>query len=243
MNCSGFEIELEQLVEARGATLTDQAMTHAMECSACSQRWRDHRLIDAALAVWLPVQVSPSLAETVLAQVQAERTPVSMPSRSAVRTRGRWLVVVAAACLLAILGFGMATHPGSGDRSLARREGRPSTNTGGLTPPRSEENGPSTKQSSLEVASSVAAVLDDLRMEYRELAAETSATAREFAVVLPSTPVAPWGIENNGDRGSENVANNLPPGAVSVIGRSIGTQISQAMDFLWVAVPDSVPRG
>ena len=233
MNCSEFENELMQLVESRCVALTDQAATHATECSACAERWREHRLIDIALAAWRPVLLPPSLADTVLAQLLAERSPVLMASRSLAANRSRWMVVAAAACLLAVLGFGMATIPSSGNRSFALRQDRSS----------SQQPSDISKQSSVEVVSSVAAVLDDLRTEYRELAAETRATAREFAVVIPPSPVVPWMNENNSDRAPENIADAVPPGMVSVIGRSIGTQIGQAMDFLWVTVPDTVPRG
>jgi hypothetical protein len=34
-----------------------------------------------------------------------------------------------------------------------------------------------------------------------------------------------------------------PPRAVTNIGRSFGAQIGQAMDFLWTAIPEPVPRG
>ena len=233
MNCSEFENELEQLVESRCIALTDHAATHTTECGACGQRWRDHRLIDIALAAWRPVPLPPALAETLLAQLLAERNPLPMVTRSTAAHRSRWTVVAVAACLLAILGFGMSTIPGSGNRTLALRQG------GSPTPQPSDIS----RQSSVEVVSSVAAVLDDLRTEYRELAAETRATAREFAVVIPPSPVVPWVNEHNSDRAPENIADAVPAGAVSVIGRSIGTQIGQAMDFLWVTVPDTVPRG
>ena len=247
MNCSEFDIELEHLVESRGGTLTEGAVAHAAACAGCRQQWYDQRLVDAALLAWRPVRSPDSLTESVLGQLLGERTrPAGLPhTMTRAEARLGWMAVSAvAACLLAVLGIGMATRSGPIDRSLARHQsGHP---TRMIQPPVHVSD-------PVEVASTMAAVLNDLRTGYRELAAETSAIAREFAVVLPETPAVPWaelGLSDTGsktvgstDHSSGNVVDMAPPGAVSVIGRSIGTQIGQAMDFLWVAVPESVPRG
>ena len=247
MNCSEFDIELERLVEARGGTLTDPAVAHAAACAGCHHRWCDQRLVDAALLAWRPVRSPALLTESVLGHLLEERTrPAGSPhTMTRAETRLGWMAVsAAAACLLTVLGIGMATRPGALDRSHPQQLS--------LHPPRMSQP-PVHTSAPIEVASSMVAVLNDLRTGYRELAAETSATAREFAVVLPETPAAPWaelGLSDTGsktvgstDHSSGNVVDKAPSGAVSVIGRSIGTQIGQAMDFLWVAVPESVPRG
>ena len=36
MNCSEFDIELEQLVEARSGALTGRAVAHAAACAGCT---------------------------------------------------------------------------------------------------------------------------------------------------------------------------------------------------------------
>lgn len=234
MNCSEFESNLEELVEARNETLSDSLATHVRECTACGQRWRDQQLLAAAVRAWRPVVVPQLLAESVLKQLDREHQPRrASDTRPGTRTGTRWIVVtVAAACLLMLFGFGVSrpTRPTGPGGSLA-----------GRTP------------ESQEVASSVVAVFQDLRSEYRELAAETSATARDFAVVLPVPSNAPWAemgladpttkpVDTTDSSPDENIGNQRPPGAVTVLGRSIGSQISQAMDFLWVAVPDDIPR-
>lgn len=229
MNCSEFNRELDRLVEVCGQTLPEPAATHAVDCAVCRQQWQDHRLIETALVAWRPVQCPPSLADSVLTELRRERVvPVVHGSGNPTR----WLAVaVAAACLVVALGFGMASRP-SGDSKIARDTGRPQAPVIDSTP--------------IEVASSVAAVLDDLHAEYQELAAETSATARGLADALPATPSAAWidgGFSATTSEANRDNTREGPPGAVSVIGRSFGSQIGQAMDFLRVAVPDAVPRG
>lgn len=261
MNCSDFEQELEQVVEARGRALSDRGAAHAIECADCGQRWSDARLIDAAIVAWRPVLCPPSLADSVVARLLGERmlherTAASevMPARASAEARreahSQWVVVaLAAACLLVVLGFGMPTRQPSSDRNVAVA---PANHLPATSPVTSVQQ--VHERDSVEVASSVAAVFNDLRAEYRGLAEETSATAQEFAIVLPGTHVVAWAdprifdaslkpVESPETTGATKVAAAAPQGAVTVIGRSIGTQIGQAMDFLRVAVPESIPRG
>lgn len=227
MNCSEFERELEQLVETRGSALPAAASSHCSQCAACQQVWNDHRLLTAAVTLWKPVTVPASLAAGVLDQLRDLRPsePAIRGTARSVSGQGR-IAVAAAAVLLAVLGLGMMRWSGSiGDQLAQHQPNRPAA--------------------PLEVTSSMAAVLDDLRTEYRGLADETSATARDLAITMPSTvSVVPW-VDANPLAGptSSNDEPSASPHAVTALGNSIGTQISQAMDFLWTSVPDEVPRG
>lgn len=234
MNCSAFEKELEHLIETRGESLPVSVAAHVGACDACRALYRDHQLLNVALVKWRPVETPPSLAASVLSQLLNERlSPAPVHASRASSGRG-WMSVAVAACLLAMLGIGVSLRSGSIDRSLAdKQHDRPSP----IVEP--------SLDAPVEVASSMAAVFDDLRTEYRGLAADTTATARELAVVIPTSPAMAWG-----DMGMSNIASNLAvpdePQAsegVTAIGRSIGTQITQAMDFLWTTVPPEVPRG
>lgn len=230
MNCSEFEAELYQLVETRGDVLSSAAVQHVEDCVGCRTRWRDRQLIDTALQALPSVQAPDWLADAVMRQllpggsVEPMRSPgVGTGVRSG--RRGQWLAVsIAAACLFVLISLGER-------RQLDRVTGVP------VTPP--VVAGPP-----VEVAKSVAAVFEDLRAEYRELAAETNATAREFAAVLPPNVTTSWmsnapavELDSPAERSAP------PPGAVTEIGRSVGNRIGQAIDFLWVAIPETVPRG
>jgi hypothetical protein len=236
MNCSAFEKELEHLVETRGESLPESIAAHVSACDACRALYRDHQLLNVALLSWRPVETPPSLIDSVMNQLLSERLSASTLQPSHVGSeRGRgWVPVAVAACMLVVLGVGVSLRSGSIDRSLAQKE--------------HDQPSPIVEHSldaPAEVASSVAAVFDDLRTEYQGLAADTTATARELAVVIPTSPAIPWG-----DMTMSNITSNLAvpdesqaTGGVTDIGRSIGTQITQAMDFLWTTVSPEVPRG
>ena len=234
MNCSAFEKELENLVETRVDSLPQSVVAHVGTCDACRALYRDHQLLSVAIGRWRLVETPSLMATTVLRQVLSEQLSSPKFQAAHVSSRRGWVSVAAAACMLAVLGIGVSLRSDSIDRSLAQKVyDRPA--------PIIEDS----LDAPVEVASSMAAVFDDLRTEYQELAADTTATARELAVVIPTSPAIPWG-----DMGMSNIAANLAvpdepqaSGGVTAIGRSIGTQITQAMDFLWTTVPPEVPRG
>src|SRR5437016_6159352 len=117
MNCSEFENELEKLVESRGEAVSDRAALHVAECAGCRHRWHEHRLLAAALLAWRPVVSPSSLVDSVLARlIQEQIRPVTARAEG----RTRWMVVAtAAACLMAVLGFGLM-GPGTNSRSLSQ---------------------------------------------------------------------------------------------------------------------------
>ncbi len=240
MNCSEFSEELQQLVESRGNAPSESAVAHARECRSCHQQWRDHLLLSAALRAWAPVADSPSLVDGVLARLS---TTVSDPVAKSGPDSRRWpAVATVAVCLITLIAIGISRRPE--DRNQARIERSHPAQLGPI-PPSAD---PGTNES-VGVASSMVAVFEDLRTEYREIAEETRASAREFAVTIPSPSVSPWTefvlpeVPETPVRTVQQPVDTTPQGAVSVISRSIGSQIGEAMDFLWVAVPDGVPKG
>ena len=237
MNCSEFEFELEQLVETRRHRLSDSGKQHIDECPACLGRWQDHRMIESALQAMPQVEPPAWMVDSVLRGLLRDDSrenphPIVVEPSPRSGRRGKWIVVSAAACLFAVVGVGLLSQQGS--RQLA------------LDPSREHL----TEAATVEVATSVVAVINDLRAEYRDLAAETSASARDFAAVLPPGGAAVWNSNERLRRESEQapamtnaIDRASSTGAVSSIGRSFGDQIGQAMDFLWAAVPETVPRG
>lgn len=232
MNCSEFEITLDELVDARGRQLPDAAAEHRQSCPACAQLWRDHCLLDAAVVLWRPVEAPASLTDLVLRGLR-EVSPLSPPKRMEmdVASRpqprsGRWAVAAVAACLALACLFTVRNGDVGRDRPMARALIVPS-------------NGPATLANAapVEVSESVVALLADLRAEYRGLADETSATARDLAAVLPQSVAWPHpGLTG----GSSDEPSSAP---ASEIGRSIGDQIGQAIGFLWQSVPGGEPSG
>ena len=232
MNCSEFETTLDELVDARGGQLSDAAAEHRQSCPACTQLWRDHCLLDAAVKLWRPVEVPASLIGLVLRSLHDER-PLSQPKRIeldvALRPQarsGRWAVAATAACLALVCLFAIRSGNDGRDRPTAHA-------------PLAQSNNPTTLANAapVEVSESVVALLADLKAEYRGLAEETNATARDLVAVLPQTVAWPNPVLTNGD-GDE--PSSVP---AAEIGRSIGDQIGQAIGFLWQSVPSGEPSG
>ena len=238
MNCSEFEIQLQELVESRQNHLSEAGSQHVHGCAGCRHRWQDHRLIAAAIGALQPIKPPAWLSEAVMAELlddQKATVASSSPDFDARRSNraNHWVVVAAAAmCLVFAIGFGLT--------------GKDVSQQIALTP----AHQPNVEPGPVEVAPSVAAVFDDLRAEYHELAAETKATARDFAAALPPNVASVWKPDGRLIPGSEgelnpsNVADRTTASrSASNIGRSFSEQVGQAIDFLWIAAPNSVPRG
>ena len=232
MNCSEFESTLDELVDARGSQLSDEAAAHRQSCPACTQLWRDHCLLNAAVKLWRPVAPPASLIDLVLLSLREEEPSsksipiaMNMPSRSAVRS-GRWAVAATAACLALACLFAVRNGDVGRERQMAFA-------------PVVQSNDPiaPVNAAPVEVSESVVALLADLKAEYRGLADETKATAQDFVAVLPQPMTRP----NSALPGTENEQASTQP--VSEIGRSIGDQIGQAIGFLWQSVPSGDPSG
>lgn len=232
MNCSEFETALDVLVEARGRRLSDGASEHRQSCPACAQLWRDHRLLDAAVVRWRPVEAPASLTDLVLRSL-GEKNPPPHPMRVELevacrpQTRSeRWAVVATAACLVLACVFAVRWGDVGRDRATAHvLVTRPDALT-------SVANGVS-----VEVTESVVALFADLQTEYRGLADETQATARDLVAVLPPSVSWPDSLLTNGDGDEPSSA------PAAEIGRSIGDHIGQAIGFLWHSVPSGEPSG
>lgn len=256
MNCSEFEAVLHERVESRRSPLSDEAVAHRQSCPACESLWRDHCLLESAISAWRPVEVPVSLSDRVLRSLAGPSTPLSdemptvllepgslepaaLPRRQWRRTN--WVVAatvacVAMACWIATRridplrddGATVARATPNASRSLTGEQ--PSISTG-------------TEVSEVGVSESVVAVLTDLKAEYQELANETTATARDFAAVMPQSVAWPRAVLPVREGLLANDGTEAAPQPGAELGRSIGDQIGQAIGFLWETVPNRVPSG
>lgn len=227
MNCSGFETALNELADSRGRQLPPEATEHCQSCRACTQLWQEHCLLNAAVRLWRSVEVPLSLADGVLQNLRGEsprssldRIELEVVSKPQARS-GRWAVAATAACLAMACLFAVRSGNVGHDRPAAL----------------SKSSSTPTNAVPVEVSESVVALLADLKAEYRGIADETTATARDLASVLPQSMTWPAPVLTNGD------ADESTSAPASEIGRSIGDQIGQAIGFLWQSVPSGEPSG
>ena len=262
MNCSEFEAVLHERVESRRSPLSDEAVAHRQSCPACESLWRDHCLLESAISAWRPVEVPASLSDRVLRSLDGGRSSSlsdEMPTvllgsrsfepadpRSTVPAprhsrRTNWAVAatvacVAMACWIATRRIDPLREGGATVARTTPNGGRP------LTGERSSV-GTGTEVSEVGVSESVVAVLTDLKAEYQELANETTATARDFAAVMPQSVAWPRTVLPVGEGLLANDGTEAAPQPGAELGRSIGDQIGQAIGFLWETVPNRVPSG
>ncbi len=256
MNCSKFEVVLNEQIDSRRSPLSEEAVTHRKSCPACESLWRDHCLLESAISAWRPVDVPASLSDRVLRSLTGPSAPLTdeMPtvlleSRSlepAVLSRRQsrrtnWVVAATLACVA--MTCWMATRR----IDPLREDGA----TVALTTPNARRSvtggqpslGKRAEVSEVGVSDSVVAVLADLKAEYQELANETTATARDFAAVMPQSVAWPRAVLPVREEISEDHGTDAVPQPGADLSRSIGDQIGQAIGFLWDTVPSRVPSG
>ncbi len=255
MNCSEFEAGLHELVVSHSQQHSHEALAHQGGCPACETLWRDHCLLESAIAAWRPVEVPATLCDRVLQSLSGYSSPslasVALPSLSphlnepavepANRSlrpprRTRWVIAATVACIA--MTCWMATRSNNLLREPAGMIAR--------VHPVVDPDVPRQRMAAVSevgVSESVAAVLADLKAEYQELANETSATARDFAAAIPQSVAWPSAVLPMRDTIPSNDGADIAPQAGVEIGRSIGDQIGQAIGFLWESVPGRVPSG
>lgn len=256
MNCSEFEVVLNEQIESRRSPLSEEAVAHRKSCPACESLWRDHCLLESAISAWRPVEVPASLSDRVLRSLAGPLTPLTdeMPTvllescslEPAVLSRRQsrrtnWVIAATVACVA--MTCWMATR-----RIDALREG-------GATVARTTPNanrsltggqpfiGTGTEVSGGGVSDSVVAVLADLKAGYQELANETTATARDFVAVMPQSVAWPRAVLPVREEIPEDHGTDAVPQSGAELSRSIGDQIGQAIGFLWDTVPSRGPSG
>lgn len=120
----------------------------------------------------------------------------------------------------------------------------------------------SANPSTTEVAESVATMLAELKSQYDDIASETAATAHDFAAAIPTS--SPWTTEPFGFLSSHqnevsteidtqqnsNDAKSLtnhdhirPQSMVPKLPEAIGSQIEEAVGFLWLSERRNSPKG
>lgn len=256
MNCSKFEVVLNEQIDSRRSPLSEEAVTHRKSCPACESLWRDHCLLESAISAWRPVDVPASLSDRVLRSLTGPSAPLTdeMPtvlleSRSlepAVLSRRQsrrtnWVVAATLACVA--MTCWMATRRIDPLREDGTAVARTTPNARRSVTGGQPSLGKGAEVSEVGVSDSVVAVLADLKAEYQELANETTATARDFAAVMPQSVAWPRAVLPVREEISEDHGTDAVPQPGAELSRSIGDQIGQAIGFLWDTVPSRVPSG
>ena len=252
MNCIEFEAAIEHAVEVR-QRLPSVSLEHTASCADCQALLERHRQLDTAIVAWRASKPRPGLADAVLAElalpvrlgdrdamedlknyndfssVEAVFEPrsvsVQIDSRAKRKARPAQLAMVSvAACLFAAVVF------------VTRYAGRNHQNGHEMTrisPVQVREF--AVVDQPPDVSGTLTAVFSDLRSEYREMASETSAVAREMVNAIPHR-VSVSALPDPDEIRLHSSSNEM-----GSIWKPIGNRVESALGFLWQAIPSEVP--
>lgn len=247
MNCIEFETAAERVVETRQSP--SSGMTeHLSSCAGCRQIWERQQQLDSAIAAWKIAQPRINLANAVLNElarpasildreldftdipVHHASEPGSVVTRASLNTnvpqvpsRSSPLPLLAtAACLVIAILFAMSFSSNDRHELASRQNVVPATQVDAELP--------------LDMSETLTAVISDLRSEYRDVATETTAIAREMVGgISPSVEMSPLATDAAELlRDSKDFVRMFSP---------IGDGVESALGFLWQALPSEIPAG
>lgn len=254
MNCIEFESAVERAVETR-MPLPSALLEHAARCAECQKLWEQQRQLDEAITAWRSVMPRKSLADAVLAElalpvrldnqdvlddfaicdeseislVDLKPQSFAMPVRSATEAKqrsGLLALTSVAACMIVAVVF---------TSQYARRDLDPARNLASERP--KSQSDLKVVESNVDVSSTLTAVFSDLQSEYRGMADETTAVAREMVNAIPH-PIAVSVLPD-----SDPISLHPNPDDLGRMWKPIGAGVESAFGFLWQTVPSQVPSG
>lgn len=247
MNCTEFEIAAQRAVETRNS-LAQPAVEHLATCADCRQAWELQRWLNETIDVWRMVQPSMGLADAVLAELATSggsdgshswdsddshsaastgaqgRTVSRSTSAAGRQNRSAAFAMVAVAACLVIAALFASQFGGNAGHELAR--------TG-----RGQKAEVAQSDARLDVSRTLTEVFSDLKTEYREMANETTAIAREMVIAFPQRvdiSALPQSSTTELLPDSSDMVRMLEP---------IGSRVESAFGFLWNAIPSELPSG
>jgi hypothetical protein len=247
MNCIEFETAAERAVETRQPA-SAMMLEHQSTCSDCRQAWERQRQLDGVIAAWKSVRSRVDLADAVLDQLSrpdtgfdwdsdlpnnsehydSEHGLAVVPSSRTLATsrrasRSGLLVLGASAACLAIAILFTAFNSSDPHQLASRSQPVPNQRIH--------------SDVSLDMSTSLTSVISDLQSEYRDVASETTAMAREMVDGI-TQPVEMSSLTTTDAVDlrpiSKDVGRMLQP---------IGDGVESAFGFLWQALPREIPAG
>ncbi|MEI8021487.1 MAG: hypothetical protein WCH39_24975 [Schlesneria sp.] len=252
--------------EAPGKPLV-AALKHTLECESCRREWEIHCQLDTVIDAWrseIGIQALTGLTDQQMKAFAAGIDPASLPAglrdsvlaelidpaltrglsqpdagthhglpRTAIHSKSedsdslRRSGILAVASVAACLALAVIFATNQARRSsfdLARVSPAPAIEQPITVTP-------------LDVSQTLTAVFSDIRSEYREMASETTAVARDLVNVFPQHVSVPFQATH------DELELHPTSGDVVRIWRPISSQVESALGFLWQAVPSEVPAG
>lgn len=122
LSCHDFLRELAAVIETR-APATTRVVAHGKACAApaCREAWRDHCLLESAIAAWKLDAPAVDLVESVLTRRDVQ-SPTAGPARGASAARqNRWAAVATLLTLACAATALLLSGPGAREATIAAR--------------------------------------------------------------------------------------------------------------------------
>jgi hypothetical protein len=225
MNCTDFEVSVQDLLDRRKTELPDEFRAHATSCSDCRSFWQSQCRLLAAAGTWTKLEIPSDLTHAALRELTSNVRPAATlvtPRRLAGPSAG-WVAVCSTAALVLFVAV------------LTLIEGPPDSPRpqhialdGAVTSPVSHAiDDPS--------APMMAGLLTGVQTEYLELSQSTTRVLDQWSDLPRASNLIP---NFSGAAASPQESSPLWPR----IDRPVSERVGQAFHFLWDALPQEEMR-
>lgn len=218
MNCTEFELDAQERLDARQTALPAESRAHLADCAACRSFWRGQLTLLAAVDSWKDVVPPSRLIDVALRELALPHVAPSPPPVPLHRSRaGVWGLVCSTAALVLPAVLLVRPSPPDPVRPLPVAQVEPAA-------PAETAN----------VSAALSGLLHDVRSEYAEISRETT---RVLADLGDLPEAGPWfaPIAAGDEERPESAS------AWMRLDRPVSDRVGEAFDFLWDALPREAP--
>lgn len=226
MNCTDFELAVQNLLDDRLAELPSTLQDHAAQCAECRSFWQSQQMLIVAVRTWTPISAPTGLMQSVLsalaqpehAALQPERTS-SVAGSPRVSRGSAWAALISTAAMMLItvtmIQFAPPADPLATVETVAT--GSPATEPPGIL-----------------VTQTLSGLWQGVHTEYQELSQGTTRVLDglgelpESAALLPSLSAEPSTAQ--------------PTSSWLRLARPVSDRVGKAFDFLRDVVPGETPQ-
>jgi hypothetical protein len=221
MNCTEFERDVNERLDARQTALSAVMRDHLAGCPGCQAFWRGQQALLAAVGSWKELAPSGRSIAGALRELTKQNDGAPLPQASSSLTRtdrsGLWGLVCSTAALTLFAVLIVRSPAPDPVRPLPVAQQEPAA-------PAETEN----------VSDALSGLLRGVRSEYAEMSRETTRVLADLGD-LPEAgawlaPIA--------------AGDDAEPQAASPwmrLDRPVSERVAQAFDFLWDALPRETP--
>lgn len=216
MNCTDFELAVQNQLDARRIELSAELQAHHDECADCRSFYAAQLALVSVTKAWQSAAAPPEVAAAVLSELFAVPTERSPATAAKSRSRGLFAAACSAAVIV-IISVALLRTPPTAQQAVTQQESSPASVGTPI------------------VSDTLAGLLHGMNADYAALPAQTQRALENISELPESAPFLPEFSEANPPKLERPVEWRRWD-------RPVSDRVGQAFGFLWDALPQTSER-